>query len=128
MTDQNLNREEALEKELKLMKLIKALANAIGLILFALLLVTAIQMGGIDRLINLDGRETITFVCILTMFFGMIWALQKGIAGGILIMVAYIVMAINMGSVLPDAVLPVFFFVGVMHLFVGWKEYKISKA
>lgn len=106
----------------KVVRLIRALANGIGVLLFIILLVGAIQQGGIQRLIELEIRETISFVCILTMFFAMLWASQKPLAGGILILVSYTIMAINMGSAVPGAILPVFFFVGIMHLFIGIKS------
>ena len=115
------------DKEEKLIKLIKALANGVGLIMFIVLLISAIQQGGLDRLINLNGKETVSFVCILTMFFGIVWAHQKEIAGGILIIVAYIVMAITMGKIFPDAVLPIFLIVGILHLYAGIMEFKLNK-
>lgn len=116
------NKKELTELEEKTIKLVRALANGIGIILFMLLLVYAIQQGGLDRLISLNGQETISFVCILVMFFGMIWSLQKSLAAGILIMVTYVVLAINLGTPVPDPVLPMFFLVGALHLYLGIKS------
>jgi len=115
------------EKELKIIKLIKALANGVGVILFIVMLVSAIQQGGLDRLINLNGHDTVIFVSVLTMFFGIIWAHQKGIAGGIVIVLAYIVMAITMGKIFPDAVLPAFLIIGILHIYAGLMELKLNK-
>ncbi len=103
----------------KMIRIIRGLANGIGVILFLVMLITAFEMGGLDRLISLDGKETITFVCILTMFFGIVWAHQKEIAGAILIIIAYIVLAINLGKFFPDAIVPIFLFVGILHLYAG---------
>ncbi len=103
----------------KMIRIIRGLANGIGVILFLVMLITAFEMGGLDRLISLNGKETITFVCILTMFFGIVWAHQKEIAGAILIIIAYIVLAINLGKFFPDAIVPIFLFVGILHLYAG---------
>jgi hypothetical protein len=119
-------KEEQIDKEEKILKLIRSLANGVGVILFIVMLIVAFEQGGLERLIDIDGRETITFVCVLTMFFGIIWAHSKEIAGGILIVVAYIVMAINMGKLFPDAILPIFLVVGLLHLYVGFVSFKRS--
>ncbi len=103
----------------KMIRIIRGLANGIGVILFLVMLITAFEMGGLDKLISLNGKETITFVCILTMFFGIVWAHQKEIAGAILIIIAYIVLAINLGRIFPDAIVPIFLFVGILHLYAG---------
>jgi hypothetical protein len=103
----------------KMIRIIRGLANGIGVILFLVMLISAFEMGGLDRLISLNGKETITFVCILTMFFGIVWAHQKEIAGAILIIIAYIVLAINLGKFFPDAIVPIFLFVGILHLYAG---------
>lgn len=122
MTSEEKQKQQ--EKEAKLMKLITALANGVGVILFLVMLISAFEQGGLDRLIDLNGRETITFVCILSMFFGIIWAHTKEIAGGILIIIAYIVMAANMGKIFPDSVLPIFLVVGLLHLYAGYMTWK----
>lgn len=117
------NKKELTELEEKTIKLVRALANGVGIILFMLLLINAIQQGGLDRLISLNGKETISFVCILVMFFGMVWSTQKALAAGILIIVTYIVLAINLGTPVPDPVLPMFFLVGALHLYLGIKAH-----
>jgi len=116
-----------IEKELKILKLIKTLANGVGLLLFVVMLVSAVQQGGLERLISLDGRDTVIFVCVLTMFFGIVWAHQKEIAGGIVIVIAYIVMAATMGKIFPDPVLPIFLIVGILHLYAGIMEARLNK-
>jgi uncharacterized membrane protein YqjE len=107
------------EQQEKTIKLIRALSNGISIILFFLMLISAIQMGGLDRLIRLTGAETITFVCVLVMFFGIVWSMQKPLAGGILIILTYVVMSINLGTPFPDAVMPMFFFLGVLNIYLG---------
>lgn len=116
-----------LEKELKIIKLIKTLANGVGVILFIVMLVSAIQQGGIERLISLNGHDTVIFISVLTMFFGIVWAHQKEIAGGIVIVLAYLVMAITMGKIFPDSVLPVFLIVGILHIYAGLMEGRLNK-
>lgn len=113
------DKKERSPQQEKINRLIRALTNGISIVLFFLLLIGAVQQGGLDRLISLNGQETITFVCVLVMFFGVIWGMQKELAGGILIIVTYIVMSVNLGTPFPDPVLPVFFFLGVMHLYLG---------
>ncbi|MEA1877985.1 MAG: hypothetical protein U9N86_14105 [Bacteroidota bacterium] len=119
--------DKQLKQDEKILQLVRILARGIGVILFLVMLINAIGQGGLDRLINLNGTETISFVCILTMFFGIIWANQKEIASGILIIVSYIVLAINSGSVIPDAIIPIFFFTGVLHIYAGVMEIKLKQ-
>lgn len=120
-------KDKQLEQDEKILKLVRILARGIGVILFLVMLINAIDQGGLDRLINLNGTETISFVCILTMFFGIIWANQKEIAGGILIIVGYIILGINLGSLIPDAIIPIFFFTGVLHIYAGVMEIKLNQ-
>lgn len=120
-------KEKQMEQDEKIIKLVRILARGIGVILFLVMLIGAIGQGGLDRLINLNGTETISFICILTMFFGIIWANQKEIAGGILIIVGYIILAINLGSLIPDAIIPIFFFTGVLHIYAGVMEIKLKQ-
>lgn len=124
----NQDKTDKVEKEEKILKLIRSLANGVGVILFIVMLIMAFEQGGLERLISLNGRDTVTFVCVLTMFFGIIWAHSKEIAGGILIIAAYIVMAINMGKLFPDAVLPIFLVVGLLHLYVGIVSFRKNMA
>ena len=112
-------KKELTEQDEKMLKLVRALANAMGVLLFFLFLIQAVQKGGLDALIQLNGQDTITFVCVLVMFFGMIWASQKALAGGVLILVTYLVLSINLGTPVPDAATPVFFLVGLLYLFIG---------
>ena len=114
--------QKQLEQDEKTVKIVRILARGIGPILFIVMLVSAIGQGGIDSLINLTGTEMISFVCILTMFFGIIWAFQNEIAGGILIILAYIVLAVLEGRLIPGVVYPIFFLTGVLHLYVGLME------
>ncbi len=114
-SDQNQVRDE------KIVKMIRALARGIGPILFLVLITSVISQGGMDRLMTLTGRETITLVCILVMFFGMLWSYTHEIAGGVLIIAAYIALAINLGSILPGAVYPIFLVTGILHLYTGFK-------
>ena len=118
--------QKQLEQDEKIVKLVRILARGIGVLLFLVMLISAIGQGGLDRLISLNGTETISFVCILTMFFGIIWANQKEIAGGILMIVAYIVLAINLGSMIPNPIYPIFFFTGVLHIYAGVMEIKLK--
>ncbi|MCK5820263.1 MAG: hypothetical protein KAH17_00185 [Bacteroidales bacterium] len=127
MTSDIKKSQKQSEQDEKILKLVRILARGIGILLFLIMLINAIGQGGIDRLISLNGTETISFVCILTMFFGIIWANQKEIAGGILIIVSYIVFAINIGSIIPDAVIPIFFFTGILHIYAGLIDLKQRK-
>ncbi len=119
--------EKQLEQDEKIVKIVKTVANGIGPILFLVMLIGAIGQGGIDRLINLTGSEAMIFVGILTMFFGIIWAYQNEIAGGIVVVVVYIVLAIIQGSFIPNAVFPIFLITGVFHIYVGVMEMGIKK-
>lgn len=116
-----------LEKDEKVVKLVRLLARGIGPLLFLVLLISAISQGGIDRLINLTGTETISFVCIVTMLFGIIWTYQNEIAGGILIILAYLVMCMNMGSFIPGALFPIFLFTGILHIYAGLMEIGLKR-
>ncbi len=127
MKTESKDPQKQLEQDEKILKLVRIMSRGIGVLLFLVMLIGAIGQGGLDRLISLNGTETISFVCILTMFFGIIWANQKEIAGGILIIVAYIVLAINLGSVAPDAIIPIFFFTGILHIYAGMTEIKLKR-
>lgn len=121
------DKDKQLEKDEKVVKLVRTVARGIGPLLFLVMLISTIGQGGLDALINLTGTETITFVCVITMFFGIIWAYQKETAGGVLIIVAYIVMAFNTGSAIPGAVYPIFFFTGILNIYVGLMEVGLKR-
>lgn len=123
MKDPQVDEKQSGTQEDKALEIVRILAKGIGPLLFLVLLISAISQGGMDRLIHLNGQETISFVCIATMFFGIIWALHNEIAGGILIVVTYVVLALNMGSIFPGKVLPIFLFVGILHLYAGFRAY-----
>ena len=115
------------EGDEKIVKIVRTLARSIGPILFLVMLTLAIGQGGMDRLISLTGTETICFICILTMFFGILWTYTHEIAGGILIIVGYIVLAIVMKSPIPGTVYPIFFILGCLHIYCGLMELKFNR-
>ena len=119
--------KKMLDQDEKIVKLVRIVVRAIGPILFLIMLPSAISQGGLDRLINLSGEETITFVGILTMFFGIIWAYQNEIAGGIVIVIVYIVMAMLLGSLFPNAIYPIFLIVGILNIYLGVMELSLRK-
>lgn len=127
MNSEDTDQIKHLEQDEKIIKLIRIIARGIGPILFLIMLVFAVGQGGIDRLISLTGIESLVFVGILTMFFGIIWAYQNEIAGGILIVIVYIVLAIIQGSFIPNAIFPIFLITGILHIYVGVMEIGIKK-
>ena len=127
MSREDTDHIKHLEQDEKLVNLIRIIARGIGPVLFLIMLVFAVGQGGIDKLISLTGTESMIFVGILTMFFGIIWAYQNEIAGGILIVIVYIVLAIIQGSFIPNAIFPIFFITGILHIYVGVMEIGIKK-
>ena len=117
-TDKNKKTVD-LEHDEKIVKIVRTLARSIGPILFIVMLTLAIGQGGMDRLMNLTGAETIAFVCIITMFFGILWSYTHEIAAGILIMLGYIVLAFTVGNIIPGTIYPIFFVVGALHVYCG---------
>lgn len=127
MSRENQDKEKQLEQDEKLVKLIRVIARGIGPVLFIVMLVLAIGQGGIDRLIALNGSETIIFVGVISMFFGIFWAYQNEIAGGVLIVVAYIVICLVQGSLIPNAIYPIFLVTGLLYIYVGVMEISLKK-
>ncbi len=110
------------ERDQKIIKLVRSLARGISPILFLVMITMTIGQGGMDRLMTMTGKETISLMAILVMFFGMVWAYTHEIAAGILIILAYVVLAITLGKAIPGAEYPIFFFNGILYLYVGFME------
>ena len=116
-----------LERDEKVVKIVRTLARGIGPLLFLVMITLAIGQGGLSRLMSLTGTETIALVCILTMFVGILWSFTHEIAAGILIILGYIVLAFTIGKVIPGTIYPVFFIIGVLHIYCGVMEIGIQK-
>ena len=115
------------EKDEKIIKLIRILTRGTGPILFLVMLTLAIGQGGMDRLINLTLEETIIIVGIMCMFFGIVWAYQNEIAGGIIIVLAYVIVAILQGKIFPNSVMPIFLIIGILNIYLGLMEIGLKK-
>ncbi len=127
MSQESHHKPNELERDEKTLKLVRTLVRSMGPLLFLVMLTLAIGQGGLDRLVNLTGAETIIFVCILTMFFGILWSYTHEIAGGSLIIVAYFAMAITTGKIIPGTVYPIFFIIGILHIYCALLEKSIEK-
>lgn len=115
---------KGIELDEKILKLIRIITRGSGPILFLVLLTIAIGQGGLDRLMSMNLEETVIVGGIFCMFFGMIWAYQNEIAGGIIIVLVYIVVAIIYGKLFPNAILPVFLIIGILNIYLGVMETK----
>lgn len=116
--------EKRQEIDEKLLKLIKGITRAMGPILFMVMLLMSVGQGGLDKLIGMTLEETFIFVGILCMFFGIVWAYQNEIAGGIVVIVFYVILAIIQGKLFPSPILPIFLITGVLNIYVGIMEKK----
>ena len=119
--------EKRQELDEKLLKLIKVITRGMGPILFMVMLLMSIGQGGLDRLISMNLEETFIFVGILCMFFGIVWSYQNEIAGGILVIVFYIILVIIQGKLFPSPILPIFLIIGVLNIYVGLMENAMRK-
>lgn len=116
-----------LEHDEKIVKIVRTVARSIGPLLFIVMLTLAIGQGGMNRLMNLTGAETIAFVSIITMFFGILWSYTHEIAAGILIMLGYAVLAFTVGNIIPGTIYPIFFITGALHVYCGVMDIAIQK-
>ena len=111
--------EKRQELDEKLLKLIKGITRGMGPILFLIMLLMSVGQGGLDRLISMTLEETFIFVGIISMFFGIIWSYQNEIAGGIVVIVFYVILVIIHGKLFPSPILPIFLILGVLNIYVG---------
>ena len=119
--DKHLARDE------KILQLARTVARGIGPVLFLVMLLSAIGQGGLDRLISMNTEETLIFGGVLCMFFGIVWAYQNEIAGGIVIILVYIFVAILNGKVFPNMIFPIFLITGVLNIYIGIMEIALKR-
>ena len=119
--------DKRLERDEKILKMAKIISRAIGPLLFFVLLTSAIGQGGLDRLLTMTAKESFVFFGIIGMFFGIVWAYQNEIAGGIVIIVIYIAIAIIQGKFLPNPVMPIFLITGVLNIYVGVMTFLLQR-
>ena len=119
--------EKRQELDEKLLKLIKVITRGMGPILFLVMLLMSVGQGGLDRLISMTLEETFIFVGIISMFFGIIWSYQNEIAGGIVVIVFYVILVIIHGKLFPSPILPIFLILGVLNIYVGVMENSLRK-
>jgi len=116
------NKEEFPERDEKILKLVRIITRGSAPVLLLLMIAVAIGQGGMDRLIHLSFEEGLILGGILCMFFGMVWAYQNEIAGGIIIVLVYIIVAITYGKLFPNAYLPIFLIIGILNIYLGIME------
>jgi hypothetical protein len=126
MTNQTRD-EKNLEQDEKMLKLVKGITRGISPILFMVMLLMSIGQGGLDRLISMTLEESFIFFGIIIMFFGIVWSYQNEIAGGIVVIVFYVILAIIHGKIFPSPILPIFLIIGVLNIYVGLMEMSLRK-
>ena len=119
--------EKRKELDEKLLKIVKIISRGMGPILFMVMITMALGQGGLDRLISMTMEESLIFVGILGMFFGIVWSYQNEIAGGIVVVLIYLGLVIIMGKIFPNPVLPIFLIIGVLNIYVGITEISLRK-
>ncbi len=123
----NTKDEKHFEQDEKLLKLIKGIVRGVSPILFLVMLLMSIGQGGLDRLISMTLDESIIFFGIICMFFGIVWSYQNEIAGGIVIILFYVIIAIVHGKIFPSPILPLFLIIGVLNIYAGLMEISLNK-
>ena len=110
------------ERDEKVLKLVRIITRGAAPVLLLLMIALAIGQGGMDRLIHLTFEEGLILGGIVCMFFGMVWAYQNEIAGGIIIVLVYIIVALTYGKLFPNAFLPIFLIIGILNIYLGIME------
>ena len=126
MTQQEQD-DKQLARDEKILQLARTVARGIGPVLFLVMVLSAVGQGGLDRLISMNTEETLIFGGVLCMFFGIVWAYQNEIAGGIVIIVVYIFVAIISGKVFPNMIFPLFLITGVLNIYIGIMDLALKK-
>ncbi len=119
--------EKNLEQDEKMLKLIKGITRGVSPILFMVMLLMSVGQGGLDRLISMTLEESFIFFGILIMFFGIVWSYQNEIAGGIVVIVFYVILAIIHGKIFPSPILPIFLIIGILNIYVGLMSHHLEK-
>lgn len=119
--------DKQLARDEKILQLARTVARGIGPVLFLVMILSAVGQGGLDRLLSMTTEETLIFGGVLCMFFGIVWAYQNEIAGGIVIIIVYIFVAILNGKIFPNMIFPIFLITGVLNIYIGVMELALKK-
>ena len=106
-------------KYVQIIRLITRIAGA----LLILLVIAMTVAEGLPTPSQLTDKELALFAAFILMFIGLIIAYKKEILGGVLTSIGYLFFAFTEMSVNNGPIFPLFFVVGVLYIFCGWRDW-----
>jgi len=109
----------------KYVTIIRWTARIAGLMLIGLV-VLMLFADGPPNPFDLTDKELQLFSAMIIMTVGLVIAYKREILGGLLATGGYIFFAVAEGSLDNGPIFPIFFIIGALYLYCGWKDKKES--